>query len=32
VTLDPKQKFRLAGVGLGNFHDPKEDTELSLFP
>lgn len=32
VTLDPKQKFRLAGVGLGNFHDPEEDTELSLFP
>jgi DNA polymerase-4 len=31
VTLDPKQKFRLVGVGLGNFHDPGEDTELSLF-
>jgi DNA polymerase-4 len=32
VTLDPKQKFRLVGVGLANFHDPEEDTELSLFP
>ena len=32
VTLDPMQKFRLVGVGLGNFHDPGEDTELSLFP
>ncbi len=32
VTLDPKQKFRLVGVGLGNFHDSGEDTELSLFP
>ena len=32
VTLDPKQKFRLVGVGLGNFHDSGEGTELSLFP
>jgi len=32
VTLNPKQKFRLVGVGLGNFHDPGEDTEPSLFP
>jgi len=32
VTLDAKQKFRLVGVGLGNFHDPGEDTEPSLFP
>ena len=32
VTLDPKQKFRLVGVGLGNFRDSGEDTELSLFP
>jgi DNA polymerase-4 len=32
VTLDPKQTFRLVGVGLGNFHDPGGDTELSLFP
>jgi DNA polymerase IV len=31
VTLDPKQKFRLVGVGLGNFHDPGEDAEASLF-
>jgi DNA polymerase-4 len=31
VTLDPKQKFRLAGVGLGNFRDPREDSEGSLF-
>jgi DNA polymerase-4 len=31
VTLNPMQKFRLVGVGLGNFHDPGEDTELSLF-
>ncbi|MGB6688498.1 MAG: DNA polymerase IV [Terracidiphilus sp.] len=32
VTLDPKQKFRLVGVGLGNFHNPGENTEPSLFP
>jgi len=32
VTPDPKQKFRLVGVGLGNFHDSGEGTELSLFP
>ena len=32
VALDPKQKFRLVGVGLGNFRDSGEDTELSLFP
>lgn len=31
VTLDPKQKFRLAGVGLGSFQDPGEDVEPSLF-
>jgi hypothetical protein len=31
VTLDPKQKFRLVGVGLGNFHYSGEDTEPSLF-
>jgi DNA polymerase-4 len=31
VTLDPKQKFRLVGVGLGNFHDPGEDAESFLF-
>ncbi len=32
VTLDPKQKFRLVGVGLGNFQDSGENAELSLFP
>jgi DNA polymerase-4 len=32
VTLGPKQRFRLAGVGLSNFPDPYEVTELSLFP
>ena len=32
VTMDPKQKFRLVGVGLGNFHDTEVDTEPSLFP
>ena len=32
VTLDPTQKFRLVGVGLRNFTDSGEDTELSLFP
>jgi hypothetical protein len=28
--MDPKQKFRLVGAGLGNFHDSVEDTEWSL--
>ena len=32
VTLNPTQKFRLVGVGLGNFHDSGEGTELTLFP
>jgi DNA polymerase IV len=32
VTFDPKQKFRLVGVGLCNFHDPEEAAEPSLFP
>ena len=32
VTFGPKQRFRLAGVGLSNFHDPLEVTEPSLFP
>ena len=32
VTLNPMQKFRLVGVGLGNFHDSGDGTELSLFP
>ena len=31
VSLDPKQRFRLAGVGLSNFCDPRGDTEGSLF-
>ena len=31
VSLDPKQKFRLVGVGLGNFHDSEASTEQSLF-
>jgi DNA polymerase-4 len=32
VTLVPKQRFRLVGVGLSNFHDRYEVTEPSLFP
>jgi DNA polymerase-4 len=32
VSLDPRQKFRLVGVGLGNFRDPGEEAEPSLFP
>ena len=32
VTLGPKQRFRLVGVGLSNFHDRYEVTEPSLFP
>jgi DNA polymerase-4 len=32
VTLDPKQKFRLVGVGLSNFHDSGERMEPLLFP
>jgi DNA polymerase IV len=31
VSLDTRQRFRLLGVGLGNFRDPGEDTEPSLF-
>jgi DNA polymerase IV len=31
VVADPRQLFRLAGVGLGNFRDPDEDAEPSLF-
>jgi DNA polymerase IV len=31
VSLDTRQRFRLVGVGLGNFRDPGEDTEPSLF-
>jgi DNA polymerase-4 len=32
VGTDPGQRFRLAGVGLGNFRDPDEGAEPSLFP
>lgn len=32
VSLDSRQRFRLVGVGLGNFRDPGEGTEPSLFP
>ena len=31
VNLSPTQRFRLVGVGLGNFHDPEEAAEPSLF-
>lgn len=31
VHLHPRQKFRLAGVGLSNFCDPAVGTEPSLF-
>jgi DNA polymerase-4 len=31
VSLDPRQRFRLVGVGLGNFREPEEGTEPSLF-
>jgi len=31
VILDPAQRFRLVGVGLGNFHDSEEGTALPLF-
>jgi DNA polymerase-4 len=32
VSLNPRQRFRLVGVGLSNFHVPEEITEPSLFP
>ena len=32
VNVGPGQKFRLVGVGLGNFRDPGREAELSLFP
>ena len=32
VNVDPRKKFRLVGVGLGNFRDPGEPAERSLFP
>jgi DNA polymerase-4 len=31
VQLNPAQRYRLVGIGLGNFHDPEEQTEQSLF-
>jgi DNA polymerase-4 len=31
VNLSPTQRFRLVGVGLGNFHNPEEVAEPSLF-
>lgn len=31
VHLHPMQRFRLVGVGLGNFQDPSVDLEPSLF-
>jgi DNA polymerase-4 len=32
VGADPMQRFRLVGVGLGNFRDPGKGPEPSLFP
>jgi len=32
VGFDPRQRFRLAGVGLGNFRDPETNAEPLLFP
>lgn len=31
VNLDSRQRFRLVGVGLSNFRDPRENAEASLF-
>ncbi len=31
VIVAPRQRFRLVGVSLSNFHDPKEEMEPSLF-
>ncbi|HUD54431.1 MAG TPA: DNA polymerase IV [Terracidiphilus sp.] len=31
VGVDALQRFRLVGVGLGNFRDPDDGSELSLF-
>jgi DNA polymerase IV len=31
VNMDPRQRFRLVGVGLSNFHDPQEPTQPVLF-
>lgn len=32
VEADPTQRFRLVGVGLGNFRDPEVSSEVMLFP
>jgi DNA polymerase-4 len=32
VDADPTQRFRLVGVGLGNFRDPADSLEAMLFP
>jgi DNA polymerase-4 len=32
VTMNPRQRFRLVGVGLANFHEAHEESEPSLFP
>jgi DNA polymerase-4 len=32
VGANPRQRFRLVGVGLGNFRDPDEGAEPLLFP
>jgi len=32
VAVDAQQRFRLVGVGLGNFRDSDGDSERSLFP
>lgn len=31
VRMNPAQRFRLVGVGLGNFYDPEAQSEQSLF-
>jgi DNA polymerase-4 len=32
VTLGPRQRFRLVGVGLGNFFEPEDlSTQAALF-
>jgi DNA polymerase IV len=31
VALDPRQRFRLVGVGLSNFRDPQDDAQARLF-
>ena len=31
VSMDPRQRFRLVGVGLANFRDAHEESEPSLF-